>query len=142
MNSSRWRGWLVAGVIFVLGVAVGGAGTAWFGIRAFRQAMRAPASATGPADRAAARIGADLTKELKLTPEQAARVQAILDQSAANMKAVRVQATTQVAAELRAAARKIVIELPPEKRREFFRVMGKRYQRLGLQAPAASAESP
>jgi uncharacterized membrane protein (DUF4010 family) len=141
MNGARWRGWLIAGAIFLLGVAVGGAGTAWFGIRAFRNAMRAPASVTGPADRAAIRIGADLHKQLQLTPEQAARVQSILDQSAANLKANRAQAVAKAAAELRSAIQRIAAELPPEKRRDFYRVITRRYDRLGLQ-PSLPDQNP
>jgi uncharacterized membrane protein (DUF4010 family) len=141
MNGARWRGWLIAGAIFLLGVTVGGAGTAWFGIRAFRTAMRAPASAPGLADRAATRIGADLTKQLQLTSEQSAHVQAILDQSAANIKAKRAQMVVQAAAELRSAIQRIAAELPPEKRRDFYRVIARRYDRLGLQ-PSLTEQSP
>ncbi|MBI5382612.1 MAG: hypothetical protein HZA31_11985 [Opitutae bacterium] len=130
-----WRGWLVAGAIFVLGVAAGGAGTVWLGVRYLRQSLQAPASARSTADRAAERIGADLTKTLQLTPAESARVQAILAESAGNLKTLRVQATAQIAAELRASNARIVATLPPEKRPEFYRVIARRYERLGLTPP-------
>lgn len=134
---SRWRGWLVAGAIFLLGLAVGGAGTVVIGVRLFRQAMRNGPENRTLADRAAARIGADLAETLQLTPAEAARVQALLNESTANLKAVRVQAAAQAAAELRASTEKIAATLPPEKRAEFYRVIQRRFDRLGLPAPAA-----
>jgi hypothetical protein len=135
MKRFPWRGWLVAIAIFVLGVAVGGAGVTWAGIRAVRQALQAPAGERGAADRAAKRIGADLTKRLQLTPEMSARVQAILDQSATNLKSVRAQAAARAADELRMSTERIAAELPPEKHAEFYRVIARRYERLGLQPP-------
>lgn len=136
MNASpRWRGWLVAAAIFVLGIAVGGAGTVMIGARLFRQSLQNPAGARGPADRAAARIGADLTETLQLTPEQSARVQRILNESAANLKAVRLRAGIQAAVELRASTQRLLAELPPEKHAEFHRIIARRFERLGLQPP-------
>jgi hypothetical protein len=138
--SSRWRGWLVAGAIFLLGVAAGGAGMTWAGIQVFRQRMQNPASTRGMADRAAERIGADLKKSLQLSAEESAQVQAILNQSAVNLKAIRVQAATQAAAELRASTVQIARTLPVEKRREFYRLIAKRFGRLGLSAPQPEQE--
>jgi len=138
--SSRWRGWLVAGAIFLLGVAAGGAGMTWAGVHVFRQRMQNPASTRSMAERAAERIGADLTKSLQLSAAESAQVQAILDQSAVNLKAVRVQATTQAAAELRASTVRIARTLPVEKRREFYRLIAQRFGRLGLSAPEPEKE--
>jgi hypothetical protein len=135
MNGSTWRGWVVAAAIFVLGVAVGGAGMAVVGIRVFRHAWLHPAASRGLAERAAGRIGTDLTKTLELTPEESAQVQAVLSQTAANLKGVRAQATKQVSTEIRASIRKIAVILPREKRVEFYRLVARRYQRLGLAAP-------
>ena len=135
MNRITRRGWLVAAAIFVLGMAVGGTSTAWFGIRAAKRVLQSPASTPGLADRAAQRIGADLTDTLKLTPEQSTNVQAVLNESAANLKAIRAQAAAQAAAELKAATQRIVALLPPEKHTEFYREIGKRYERLGLRPP-------
>lgn len=130
MSAWRWRGWLVALAIFVLGSACGAAGMAWMGRRMLREVLHSPASETGPADRAAARIGAELKKELALTPEEAARVQALLDESAARLKAVRVDAAQRALAELRTSTERIAAELPPEKRAEFYRLSARRYERL------------
>jgi hypothetical protein len=137
MNRTRWRGWLAAGAIFLLGFSVGGAGVALVGIRAFRQRIQAPADAPGLADRTADRIGADLTKSLRLSPEESARVQTILRQSAGNLKALRVKGAALAMAELHASTEKIAGTLPPEKHAAFYRLMAQRYERFGLPAPAA-----
>lgn len=143
MNATpRWRGWLVAAAIFVLGVAAGAAGTVVIGVRMFRQSMQNPADGRGPADRAAARIGADLTETLQLTPEQASQVQQILNESAANLKAIRVHAGLQAAAELRDSSGRLLATLPPEKHAEFHRIISRRFERLGLQPPLPPATPP
>ena len=119
MSDSRWRGWVVAAAIFILGVGVGGAGMAWAGVRVFRQALQNPTAGRGLAERATDRISVDLAKNLKLTPEESAQVQAILAQSAVNIKAARAQATVQATSELRSAAQRIGAALPREKRIDF-----------------------
>lgn len=135
MNRPRLRAWFAALALVLLGVAVGAAGTGWLGLRAIRRAVQAPAGAVGPADRAAARIAADLTNELALTPEQSAQVQTILNQSATNLKAIRADAMTAAAAELRATTERIATALPPEKHAALHRVLARRYERLGLTPP-------
>ncbi|PTY08711.1 hypothetical protein DB347_03820 [Opitutaceae bacterium EW11] len=139
MSAFQWRGWLVALAIFILGTAVGATVMASFGIRAFRRAMQAPEARIGFADRAAARMGADLKTHLNLTPEEAEQVQALLNESARNMRALRVRMAAQAAAELRASTARIAASLPPEKRPEFYRLIAKRYHRLGLPAPTPEA---
>lgn len=138
MSAVRWRGWLIAAAIFCLGVAVGGAGTVWWGARHLRRTFAASGE-TGFADRAAGRIGAELKRSLELSGDDATRVQAILDDTARSLKGVRVRAAIQAGAELRAAIRRIAATLPPEKRGEFYRIVAKRYERLGLAVPADDA---
>jgi deoxyribodipyrimidine photolyase-like uncharacterized protein len=135
VSGSSWRAWLAAAAIFVLGVGVGGAGMAWAGIRVFRHALQNPGATRGFAERATERVGADLTKALKLTPEESAQVQTILAQTATNLKSVRLQAATQVSTEVRATVQRIAATLPREKRVEFYRLVARRYERLGLPAP-------
>ena len=135
MTPSRTRAWIVALAIFVFGVAVGGAGSAWVGLRYFRRLMVSPSTAPGFADRAAERIGADLTRSLELTPRESVQVQAVLDQTAGRVKQIRVDATRTAIVEFRRATLKIAVMLPPEKRAEFYEVIGKRYERIGLPAP-------
>lgn len=142
MTATHWRAWMIALAIFVFGTAVGAATMAGFGLRAFRRAMQAPETRAGFADRAATRMGADLKKNLDLTPDQAAEIQAILDQSAANMRAIRVRSAAQARAELRESTARIARTLPPEKRAEFFRLIARRYHRLGLPAPTATEPAP
>jgi hypothetical protein len=100
----------------------------------FRRALQS-AGERGFAERVANRIGADLTASLQLTPDEASRVQAILDQSAVRLKAVRAQAAGQALAELRAANQRIAAELPPDKRAQYRRLLAQRYERLGLAPP-------
>jgi hypothetical protein len=135
MNGPRWRGWLVAAGIMLLGITLGAAGMAWAGTRIFREALQT-AGERGFADRAASRIGADLTSSLNLTPDESARIQVILKQSASNLKQVRTQAAAQAFAELRATSQRIAAELPPDKREEYQKLIAKRYSRLGLPPPA------
>jgi Spy/CpxP family protein refolding chaperone len=143
MSDSRWRGWLIAVAIFVLGVGVGGAGMAWAGIRVFRHITQKPdAPRGGLADRAAEYIGKNLTKQLELTSEQSAQVQAILDQSALNIKATRTKAAAEVTRELRETVRRIAAVLPGEKRAEFNRVINHRFKRLGDTAPTVEENGP
>jgi hypothetical protein len=132
---SQWRGWLVAAAIFVLGVGVGGAGMAWAGIRVFRHVLQNPASNHGLAERAIDRIGADLTKNLHLSPEESSQIQTILAQADTNLKGVRAQAASQATAELRAAAQRIAAILPPGKRAKFYRLIAQRYRRFGAPPP-------
>ena len=139
MNAPRWRGWLVAAGILLLRLALGAAGTAWAGMRFFRHALQTGGE-RGVAERAATRIGADLTETLQLSPEESARVQAILDQSAVRLKAVRTQAAGQAIAELRTASQRIAAELPPNKRTEYRRLLFRRYTQLGLTPPPLEQE--
>ncbi|WP_334319623.1 hypothetical protein OH491_07470 [Termitidicoccus mucosus] len=129
--------WIAAAAVFLLGLAVGGAGAVWFGTRALRTRLQAgPEAWPAQSERIIDRIQADLTKSLALTPEESARVEATLRESAGAMRAIRLRAFAQARMELRAAIRKIAAELPPEKRDEFHRVMARRYERLGLQPPS------
>ena len=132
MTDPRWRGWLVAAAIFVLGVGVGGAGMAWAGVRVFRQALQNPGNSRSLPERAANRIAADLTKNLKLSPEESAQVRTILAQSTADLKVIHIRASTQVTAELRGTMEHIATVLPLEKRADFYRIIARRYKWLGV----------
>jgi hypothetical protein len=135
VNSSRWKAWLAAAAIFVLGLCIGGAGMAWAGIHVFRRALLNPPAGRGLADRAAERIGTELRRSLDLTPAEDASIQGILADTTKNLKAVRTQATAQVAAEFRSAIKRIGDALPMEKRAKFYRLVTRRYERLGLPPP-------
>lgn len=133
---SRVRGWVVAVTIFALGAAVGGAGVAWLGSRMLKNWVQSPASARGAADRMAERLGEDLTRELALSPEEAARVRMLLEESAATMKRIRVRTAIDVGAELRASTQRLQAALPPEKHAALRRVLAQRYERLGVRSEA------
>jgi hypothetical protein len=135
--------WAAAVAGLLLGAAAGGASTVWLGARALRIRLQAgPEAWPAQSERAVTRIQADLTQSLALTPEEEARVEAVLRESAGTMRAIRMRAFAQMQTELRAAIRKIAAELPPEKRAGFYQVMAKRYNRLGLQPPALPPPSP
>lgn len=135
MKRFGWRAWLGVLAIFVLGAVVGGSAAAWVGGKLIRERLNAPASAPGAADRTAARIAAELSATLELTPELSARVQQLLDESAANMKDIRARAVQEARREVRASARRIAAELPAEERAEFYRIIGRRFERLGMPSP-------
>lgn len=141
-GGGQWRGWIVAAAIFVLGFAAGCACTLWIGGRIVRHRLIAPPETPSLAERAASRIGADLTKNLDLTPEQSKRVQAILDQTAARLKEVRIHARQDAVAEFRNATSRIANELPPDKRREFRQMIIQRLRRLGLPAQTTDQAPP
>lgn len=133
---SRARGWVAALTIFALGVAVGGAGTAWLGARMLKNWVQSPAGARTAADRMAERLSDDLTHELALTPEEAARVRTLLDESAAAMKRLRVRTALEIGAELRASTQRLQAALPAEKHAALRRVLAQRYERLGVRPEA------
>lgn len=139
MSSTRasWRAWLLAAGFLVLGAAIGGAAVTMIGIRKFRQTLRDPSAGPGLAERAVERIGSDLTQSLSLTPEQSARVKERLGVSAGKMRALRMEFVQNARDEIRAALRDIARDLPPDKRAEFRRLVIRRYEKLGLQAPPA-----
>lgn len=136
MNRIGWRGWLVATAIFALGAGFGVTATVVVGKRIIRQLLLAPAEATGPADRAAARVAADITEALHLTPQQSTQVRQILAESAQRLKAIRRRAAMDAGAELRLSTERIATALPPEKRPELYRVIAQRFTRIGLAPPA------
>tara|TARA_R110002050_G_scaffold147010_1_gene272608 strand:- start:206 stop:649 length:444 start_codon:yes stop_codon:yes gene_type:complete len=140
MKPTKGRAWLIAGLIFVLGVLVGVAGTTWVGTRLVKRALRAFPEGAGLAERAADRIGRNLTDELDLTEAESARVAIELDQTVARLREIRVDAGTQLRAELKRAIRRIAQTLPREKRAAFYRRIGERFERLGLPAPSAEGE--
>lgn len=136
------RGWLVAAAIFILGLAIGIAGTALVGVRLVRQQLLSSPAVIGPADRVADRIGEDITKSLQLTPAESARVQTILHDAALNVKTTRARALVQAGEELRTAVERIAADLPPEKRAELRRLLLRRYERLGIRLPPLRATEP
>lgn len=136
MISSRLKGTLIASSIFVVGFLLGGSFVTLLGIRMVRQAIRNPVGIRGPADRAVERIGGDLSDSLALTPEQSARIREILERSALNLKQIKRDAAKQAYRELERATEEIAGTLPEEKLPEFYKVIGRRYERLGLPVPA------
>lgn len=133
MIGQRWRGWLLASAIFITGIAVGASVATWAGARLLRHNLRNPANSQGLAFRAMDRIAADLDRSLKLTSEESARVRALLDETSLNLRRVRQQAFSQTSDEMRASIRRIAAELPPEKQEACYRIISKRFERLGIE---------
>lgn len=139
MKPTRWRAWLVAAMIFLLGLGCGTAGTvgiAWWRLRGWFQA---PASAPGIADRVTNRLTRQLTKELELTPDEAAKLEARLDVTAVKLKEARVRFKQEVTRELRSSFLGIAADLPPDKRGEFRRIVRERFLKLGVDLPEIDA---
>jgi hypothetical protein len=115
--------------LVAIGFAAGTVFTIHTGIERLRQSIANPAAhpaAQSLAERALVRIQKNLTQELKLTPEESARLQAILDQSSKNLKAIRRQGVQEGREEITRAIREIAESLPPEKRTDFRRHVTKR----------------
>jgi hypothetical protein len=110
----------------------GTVGIAWWRVRGWFQA---PASAPGIADRVTNRLNAQLSKELELTPEEAAKIKATLDGTAVNLKQARVHFAREVTTELRSSFRRIAADLPPDKQAEFRRIVRERFHRIGVDLP-------
>ncbi|PTX91698.1 hypothetical protein [Opitutus sp. ER46] len=147
MTPLRWRGWLVLTAVLLAGIGVGVTGTLVVGTRLVRQALFAPAGGRGQGDRAVERIARELDERLHLTPEESRRVRGLLEESAVELKGIRMRAAREAGLELRRANQRILAELPPEKRAEYQQLIRRRYERLGLgsgnepAAPPAGAPS-
>jgi hypothetical protein len=131
-NPVRWHAWLGAIVIFLLGLTVGVVGTVLVGVRVVRRSVRTPMVAGGLADRAVGRVARQLTDELQLTPAEAERVRADLEQAAANLRTVRQRGAQDARQEFRAAMLRIGQDLPPEKRQQYREYLRRRFVRAGL----------
>ncbi len=138
MTATRWRVWLVALVIFILGTTVGASLTLWLGIQRIRQEIRAPGSVTTAGERAATRIGNDLVSALHLTPAEASHAHAQIEEMTKRVRSLRRQANLDVAAELRSTMREIGADLPPEKREALRELVRRRFDKLGLPPPNLS----
>ena len=131
-NPVRWHAWLGAIAIFFLGLTFGIVGTVFVGARVIRRALRTPPAVT-LADRATARMGRDLARELQLTPEEEARVNADLAQVAADLRATRQRTMQEMRQEVRAAMVRIGRDLPPEKRPLYREYLRRRLHRAGME---------
>lgn len=141
MKTGRWRAWVAALLIFVVGVGVGVAGSSYVALRRLREIVRAPENTPGRMERAAPRLAAELTRKLELTPEESARVLAALEQSAADLKTLRNRFAHDATEEVRMTLREIGATLPPAKRQELRRLLVERFGKLGVTPPALDDQS-
>lgn len=137
MKSNLWKGILAALAIFVLGCAFGGTVAVVAGARIIRHRLQMPVTERGLADRLVEQLGADLSRELALDARESDKVRVVLQQSALNMKKLRLQLTEGAARELDDCAARLAAALPPEKHARLYQMLAKRYQRLGVHAPQA-----
>lgn len=137
-----WRAWAAAVVIFILGIAMGVAGTSLYGLRALRNAIQNPPAAGGPIDRATARIAEDLVRSLKLSPAEAQRVRAEFARTADNIRTLRNQSNRQMIAELRQGARRVAAGLPPPQRAAFYNRLERRLQAIGFDGSRLRQDDP
>lgn len=119
--------WL--GVVFLLGVAIGGVlGYAF----AHRSYAAAPTQLTAEQRRAQKR--AQLVEEVGLTPDQQTQVVAILDQAQTEIKAIHAVSDPQIDAARQKSRERIRQILTPEQKpkfEEFLRKMDEERKRLG-----------
>lgn len=141
-GTGTWRAWAAATVIFVLGIAVGIAGTSLYGLRALRNAIQAPPAVDGPIDRATARLAEDLIRSLKLAPAEAQRVHAEFAKTAATIRARRIQSNREMITELRQGARRVAASLPPPQRAEFYNRLERRLRALGFTGGRLRPDDP
>lgn len=135
MNGGTWKAWVGALALVVFGFAVGVGVTAFVGVKRLRDAISEPPPARvggggGERDRALARIHENLTEELDLTPEETARLEAVLKQSAENLRALRQEGGRKMRAELERTVKEIGEILPPEKREAYRKHVDKRFEWL------------
>jgi hypothetical protein len=132
MNSSRWKVWVAAIVIFFAGIAVGSVITVGIGSRMLRNAIRANPTAAGQADRSMVRLHRNIVRELKLDDANSAKIKSELDQTALELKRLRFATVLRARAILREAVNRIATDLPPEKREKFKTMSEQRLRRVGL----------
>lgn len=114
-SQRKARLWL--GLVFVLGMAIGGV----FGYSFAHRASAAPLTTTqtmSEPERRAKRV-ADMTKEIGLTPEQSASVDAIIRQAHEEMKAIRDKSDADVDAAKQKARNQIRQLLTEEQKPKF-----------------------
>ena len=109
MNTAlKWK--LIAGflLVFVAGGLTGG----FIGAKHARHLFLGPPHSHGLPDRMRER----LQRQLDLTPDQAAKIAPIIDQTSSKLEAIRVETARRVRATLEESHRQIAPELTPEQR--------------------------
>jgi len=137
MNRFSWRVAVGVLALIVFGFALGVGFTTWLGMRRVRAFINDPTSVRTMGDRGLGRIRNHLVDELGLTPEEKARVEAILDKSATTMRTMRRENMRAVRGEIHRAMREIADSLPPEKREKLQQQLAKRFQWFRNDAPPA-----
>jgi Spy/CpxP family protein refolding chaperone len=116
-GESRRKARLWLGLVFVLGLAIGGVFGYSFAHRSYAATTANPPTLSEP-ERRAKRV-AELTKELGLTPEQGASIDNVIHQTHDAMKAIRDKSDADVDV-LRQKAREQVRQLlTPEQRPKY-----------------------
>jgi Spy/CpxP family protein refolding chaperone len=135
---SRTRVWttvLLAAVIFVAGAAVGGGATVLVALRRLEYAMHHPQVVPQ-------RLTDRLTRRLDLTPDQAARVKAIIIERQAAFEAIRLEMYPRVTAQLDQARDEIDEVLTDEQREQWQAWFDKTRRRFRPPPPHLSPQSP
>jgi len=114
---SRRKARLWLGLVFVLGAAIGGVFGYTFAHRSYA-ATSAPGPTLSETERRAKRV-AELTKELGLTPEQGAGIDAVIHQAHDEMKTVRDKSEADVDVIRQKAREQIRQILTPEQKPKY-----------------------
>lgn len=109
---SRWRGWLVALLIFVGGAAFGAGVTVVISVRALQQAVQHP-------ERAPARLTARIARRLDLSTAQRRQVLQILTQRQRALQQIRREVQPRVETELSVLDNEILTVLTPNQQAEW-----------------------
>jgi len=128
----RARAWIAAGLFFVAGMAVGSIITLRIGQRLVRHAFSAPADAPAPIDHRAKKIEAQLKRALDLSPSQEAQVDAAIEQTTHEFKALRVDTGRRLQEVLNRGVAAAAAPLTPAQRAKFLELAKERMDRLGL----------
>lgn len=114
-SSSRWKAILILLLVFALGIGCGVGGGLLVLRRIVQQAIAHPDGAHAPADRLVGRVEALMAADLNLTAAERSAVHAELLQTAAELKALRLEVWQKTGTTVTDSLDRICKHLPAEK---------------------------
>lgn len=114
-TSSRWKAVLLLLLVFALGIGCGVGGGLLVLRRIAQHAIAHPNDAHAPADRLVGKMESLMASELALTDSERSAVHAELQQSAADLKALRLEVWQKTGLTVAASLDRICTHLPAEK---------------------------
>ncbi len=114
-SRSRWKAVLLLALVFLLGAGCGIGGGLLVMRRVFQHAIAHPDGKHAPVDLIVGRIESKILSDIDLTEDERTAVQAELTQTAADLKALRVEIWGKVSLNVQATLDRLAKRLPPEK---------------------------